>query len=69
MQIEPGLLKVAKAILDLKYVEMVEMAALLVASVKSHAEDGSPFDSESEPEWCELIRWWAVGYVDASEDA
>ncbi len=69
MQIDPGLLKVAKAILDLKYIEMVEMAGMLAGTVKSDAEEGNQFDTTSEPEWCERLRWWAEGYIDAQEDA
>lgn len=68
MQVEAGLLKVAKEISDLRYSEMMEMAGLLISSIKSSAEDGAPFDPESDHEWCELLRWWAEGYIDTAED-
>lgn len=63
------LIDVANAILGLSYVEMTEMADILISSVKADEEDGATFDTGNQAAWCERLRWFATGYLDAQEDA
>lgn len=61
-------LKVARAILELRYIEMVEISEAMVSSVKSDKEEGIEFNPENVAEWNERLRWWAQNVIDAWED-
>ena len=68
MKQQPKLIDVANAIIGLTYVEMTEMADMFISSIKNDEEEGMKFDVGDRADWCERLRWWAEGYIDAQED-
>lgn len=58
----------AACILALSYVDMTELGDMLTTSVKSDKEENVEFDPEDRDQWCERLRWWAVGHLEALED-
>lgn len=61
--------EVAEAILALSYLEMIDLGDALASSVKSDQEETEfKFDPLNRDQWCELLRWWAEGHLDALSD-
>lgn len=60
--------EVAEAILELTYVEMMELGSQLAESIKTDREDGIKFDPSNRDQVCDRLRWWAEGFIDTLED-
>lgn len=56
--------KVATAIANISYKEMMDMCEEISGKVKSSRKDGLEFEIENASQLADRLRWWAEDYLE-----